>query len=263
MLIKWKRRYKLECSIMNELEPTLRQNNQERAEKLDNEWFEDFIKNGKIEPPLLLSGEKKYRAAQKEAFLAGEIENPSLDYPEFDLDDLAKREGNLRELKRQVRLSVDDTDEAAFVESREARVVRQAYLWRINESIASIGLLRAAAEGEKRDFRGVYEIMEKYFYLSNLLKDQDSEKAREKAQTSAWKRCVRTFRGSDCKTPGVCFTKDIAYREGQIGVWQVVADSPDEVRRFSIGKYDPANDRHIWILDQLGITDDDLEKLEK
>jgi hypothetical protein len=470
---------------MNELEPTFEQNYQGRSENLDRQWFEDFSENGKIEPPLLLSGEKQHRDQQKEFFLSGKINNPVLDYPELDLKDLAEKEDNLRELKKKVRLSVDDSDEAAFVDSREARVVRQAYLWRINESIATLGMLRAAAEGdmrrferynkfiygepseeifnytvseirdkaenaldtddqqvvlaakdlleaipdakefeivgnpskeefevaknatleefseileiipregelttsdirqvfqevldkrnidsyrveidedsdrtgllvshekqaifvpagkilkgediqkkvvhesthvfrrvegersrlqllslgldrfikgeegitglreqsladefeeysgltgqlaiglargldgEKRDFRGVYEIMEKYFYLSNLLKDQDPEKAKEKAKNSAYKHCVRTFRGSDCKTPGVCYTKDVAYREGQIGVWQVVADSPDEIRRFSIGKYDPANKRHIWILDQLGITDDDLEELEK
>lgn len=32
--------------------------------------------------------------------------------------------------------------------------------------------------------------------------------------------------------------------------------------RFNIGKYDPANDRHIWILEQLNITDKDLLELE-
>lgn len=29
-----------------------------------------------------------------------------------------------------------------------------------------------------------------------------------------------------------------------------------------VGKYDPTNPCHIWILDQLGITDGDLERLK-
>lgn len=30
-----------------------------------------------------------------------------------------------------------------------------------------------------------------------------------------------------------------------------------------IGKYDPGNSRHIWIIEQLGISENDLESLEK
>jgi hypothetical protein len=56
-------------------------------------------------------------------------------------------------------------------------------------------------------------------------------------------------------------TRDIVYREGNIGVWRVVKNNPEEERRFSVGKYDPANPRHIWILEQLGISDEDLDNL--
>jgi len=397
----------------------------ERAQKLDSDFFKDFETVGLVEAHAYLDGDKKIRAQQQTAFLSGEIENPDLDYPKIDLDKFTSREKKLRELKKKVRLSVDDSNEAAFIESREARVVRQAYLWRINESIATIGMLRAAQEGDMRRFEkynhfiygepsveifdytlsGVRETAEQALesedeniitaakdLLSSLpepseeveisepsqedfktakkaTKDEfsdviksvpeskdfqaidikqvfvnalddmsvdtfevviDKESSRSglavmqedrqvvipegrqlsedkmksllvheigthvlrrelgqrsrlellslgldryekgeegvakiREQTLADEFCVRTFRGSDCQTPGACYTKDIAYREGQIGVWQVVADSPEEVRRFSVGKYDPANDRHVWILDQLGITDDDLEELEK
>jgi hypothetical protein len=30
-----------------------------------------------------------------------------------------------------------------------------------------------------------------------------------------------------------------------------------------VGRYDPTNSRHIWILDQLNITKEDFDNLEK
>jgi len=123
--------------------------------------------------------------------------------------------------------------------------------------------LAIGVDGKPRDFREVYTIMEKYFYLNALSAGKISEEALKSAQTSAWNRTVRTFRGTDCKTKGVCFTKDIVYREGNIGVWKVASNNPEEIVRFSVGKYDPANCRHIWILDQLGFSETDLEELRK
>lgn len=120
--------------------------------------------------------------------------------------------------------------------------------------------LAIGMDGKKRDFRKVYEILKDYYFVNS--KKEESE-AMAQAENSAWNRCVRTFRGTSCGSPGVCLTRDIVYREGNIGVWNVVKNSPEEVRRFTVGKYDPSNHRHIWILEQLGITDDDLEKLNK
>lgn len=113
--------------------------------------------------------------------------------------------------------------------------------------------------GEPLDFRGTYEVLNKYFYLNSLLKGKDSESAKSSAQNTAWNNAIRIFMGTDYKTPGVCYTKDIAYREGSIGVWDVIRKNPEEMHRFSVGKYDPANTRHIWILSQLGISDEDLQ----
>lgn len=126
----------------------------------------------------------------------------------------------------------------------------------------AIGLAKGL-DGQPRDFRGVYEIMEKYFYLEKLVSGKNSADALAAAQRNAWKRCVRTFRGTNCATRGVCLEKDIIYREGNIGVWAVIRENPEELLRFRIGKYDPANPRHIWILNQLGISDNDLEELSQ
>lgn len=118
-------------------------------------------------------------------------------------------------------------------------------------------------DSKPRDFKQVYEIMKKYFLLKRLVRREDLATAEKEAQTRAWNRCVRTFRGTNCATPGTCFTKDIIYRQGNIGIWEVVRKHPEEMQRFSVGKYDPANPRHIFILEQLGITEEDLTSLEK
>ncbi len=121
----------------------------------------------------------------------------------------------------------------------------------------------AGLDGKRRDFRETFEIMKKYYLFSSLCSGEKYEEAEKYAKLAAWDRCVRTFRGTDCKTPGVCFTKDIIYRQGNINIWNVIKNNPEEIKRFSIGKYDPANPRHIWILDQLEITEKDLQDIEK
>lgn len=120
--------------------------------------------------------------------------------------------------------------------------------------------LAIGLDGKKRTFREVFEILNNFYFISSK---KEKAEALKSASNSAWDSCIRTFRGTTCKTPGACFTKDIVYREGNIGIWNVVKNNPEEIRRFSIGKYDPANPRHIWILEQLNITEADLENIEK
>jgi len=115
--------------------------------------------------------------------------------------------------------------------------------------------LALGMDGKKRDFRDVFNVLTDYYVVKG--------ETYPKAQNKAWSRCVRTFRGTTGSTPGACFTKDLSYRENNIGVWNLVKQNSPEVRRFMIGKYDPTNARHIWILDQLNITEKDLHHLEK
>lgn len=118
-------------------------------------------------------------------------------------------------------------------------------------------------DGTPRDFRQVFELMRDYFYLMHRSKDTTHEEALAKAVEASWKRCVRTFRGTDCKTPGACYTKDMLYREGNIHAWDLVGKDDDAFLKFSMGKWDPSNERHVWILSQLGITDSNLEEVGK
>ncbi len=118
--------------------------------------------------------------------------------------------------------------------------------------------LARGIDGKKRNFREVFNILRDFYFLNTKGKKEDWNKC----EKLAWNRCVRTFRGTTCKIRGACFTRDIVYREGNIGIWNLIKDDSSEARRFMIGKYDPTNPRHIWILDQLEITDDDLKELE-
>lgn len=117
--------------------------------------------------------------------------------------------------------------------------------------------LATGADGKPRTFRQTFEIMEKVFAFTMTRDGKSAATVKEKARESAYNRCVRTFRGTDGQHAGYAFTKDMVYREGNIRVWDVIGKNPGEVMRFSVGKYDPSNEKHVWILDQLGITDEE------
>ncbi|MFZ1626557.1 MAG: tyrosine/phenylalanine carboxypeptidase domain-containing protein [Candidatus Moraniibacteriota bacterium] len=123
--------------------------------------------------------------------------------------------------------------------------------------------LASGLDGHPRDFRETYDILFRYYLIKNLARGTDAPEAQKKAANTAWGRAVRTFRGTDSKTPGACFTKDIIYREGNIAVWETLHRKEPEMQRWNIGKYDPSNPRHLWVLDELGITDADLSTLQK
>lgn len=123
--------------------------------------------------------------------------------------------------------------------------------------------LASGLDGQPRDFRQTYDILFRYYLIKNLARGVSRDEAEKKASNSSWARSVRTFRGTDSQTPGACFTKDIIYREGNIAVWETLNRKAPEMHRWNIGKYDPSNPRHVWVLDELGITDTDLARLKK
>ncbi len=123
--------------------------------------------------------------------------------------------------------------------------------------------LASGLDGHPRDFRQTYDFLFHYYRIKNLARGVSRDDAEKKASHSAWIRSVRTFRGTDSQTPGTCFTKDIIYREGNIAVWETLNRKEPEMHRWNVGKYDPSNPRHIWVLDELGITDADIEKLDR
>jgi hypothetical protein len=124
------------------------------------------------------------------------------------------------------------------------------------EGMLAIGLAYGL-DGKPRDFRQVFEIMKKYFELDQYEPYTPGGEVKSPAEF-AWDRCLRTFKGTTCDEPGVCFPKDIIYQQGNVGVWQLMGSNPDEMLRFQVGKYDPTNSRHLQVLETFGITDNDL-----
>jgi hypothetical protein len=109
-------------------------------------------------------------------------------------------------------------------------------------------------DGTKRDFRQLFEVIKHYCLIKHLSSESnDLSKAQEKSYEEAWKVCIRTFRGTDCKTPGICWTKNLAYRIGNIKLWHLIMENSKEIDRIDIGKYDPTNLRHVDILNKLNI----------
>lgn len=111
-------------------------------------------------------------------------------------------------------------------------------------------------DGTPRNFRETFTIVRDY-YLATLKPGDDLG---SRADTDAWKDCVRIFRGTTGQTPGAVFTKDLAYL-GNRDIWQLVSTDSDVVMTFSIGKFDSTNTEHVAALVQLGILDEDLVTL--
>lgn len=113
--------------------------NFESQEKLDARWygrfeavnFEDYEK---------LTGNKSVREKAKADFLSGEIENPTLDYPELESFDLDEREAELLSLKEDV------------LELEQNEAVKKIYRTKINELLATLRMLRATKNGDDRKF---------------------------------------------------------------------------------------------------------------
>lgn len=122
--------------------------------------------------------------------------------------------------------------------------------------LLSIALAKGLG-GNELDFRGTHTIMTDYRLLSSKKEGITSEQA----SATAYEDCVRIFRGSTCKTPGAVYPKDMAYF-GNRAIWTLVSKDSDVVEKFSVGKFDPNNGEHIALLTQLGILDNDLDRLE-
>lgn len=114
---------------------------------VDKKWFERIGSSSFFQAYELLTGDKAFREQQKEKFLAGEIDNPKLDYPKISLEKLDEIESNLRSLKKEIKVS------------EENQIVRQTYIWRINEKLAEVGLLRVVAAGNMRNFKRYTEFI--------------------------------------------------------------------------------------------------------
>ena len=117
-------------------EPANPTTEQQPHRQLDTDWYLRFVTAGSFAAYEYLDGDKAYREGQRQQFEAGNIENPSLDYPKVDTAVLDTREAELLQLKQDMPSS--ETNET----------VRQTYRWKINEKVAELRMLKTTREME-------------------------------------------------------------------------------------------------------------------
>lgn len=106
-------------------------------------------------------------------------------------------------------------------------------------------------DGHARDFRELFVVMRDYYLLTLT----QSDEVFDRAQEAAWDVCLRLFRGTTGQQAGYCFTRDINYLEGNIGIWKLLTDQPEWNDYVSLGKYDPLNQSHVEALRALEILE--------
>ncbi len=112
------------------------------------------------------------------------------------------------------------------------------------DTYIGIGLASGLYEGRPRSFREVFNFFKEYFRMIN--------KSESEIDNLAWKKTLRLFRGTTGKT-GACFTRGTIYFEGFVKIKEMIEVGHPEVDRFLVGKYDPTNEFHISILDELRV----------
>jgi hypothetical protein len=105
----------------------------------------------------------------------------------------------------------------------------------------ALGYDRPETDGQPngRDFRQTYEALWRHLALQQS--DQDiTEKEIMTAKIDAFKTCIRIFRGTSGKEPGLIFTKDLSYFRGQEQVWSELKDvkTLQELDHYLMGKLD-------------------------
>lgn len=120
----------------------------------------------------------------------------------------------------------------------------------------SVGLA-LGLDGTPRTFRELFDLLKSYFVARTICGDSfdpsDVDVLLERAISYAWSRSLRTCRGTTGMTPGIAFTRDIVYREGNIRIWDLVRIDPSWTQYFSLGKFDPTNAQHVRMLSELEI----------
>lgn len=115
--------------------------------------------------------------------------------------------------------------------------------------------LALGLDGFTRDFRDTFSILQAYYAMEKS-KKMSYEEAMIEATTSAFNRCIRTFRGTTCSTKGACFTKDKIYATGNYEIWQwltTMYQQGDSLPDIFAGKYNPANPKHLAAARELGL----------
>lgn len=109
--------------------------------------------------------------------------------------------------------------------------------------------LALGLDRQPRDFRSVFTLMLAYYRLT----DSSGTRTQESLIQQTWSVCHRIFRGTTGQSVGAVFTRDIAYLEGNLLMWDYIIAHPERYEALLLGKFDPLNDRHVKSLQTLDI----------
>ncbi len=136
-------------------------------------------------------------------------------------------------------------------EEAVAIALEDAYQGKFDDHGENYYLIAGLAYGldnhEPRNFRETYEVMWRMLVLQAAkgVADVTDEQVVE-AQSSAFTSCMRLFRGTDTRQPGVVYLKDLAYFKGQELAWQALKDvhTQEDFDLIFAGKLDLTRSDH-------------------
>lgn len=137
-----------------------------------------------------------------------------------------------------------------YIDSEEglAMVMQQARNGEYKEAGHALYLTASIAHIEGKDFRDTFEVMWRIAALSGLKSGAEmTDEVVEKARDSAYRQCMRIFRGTD----DIPWLKDIQYYTGAQSVWRYLdANCGDEqaLRLMLMGKTNVNNPDHLRTL---------------
>ena len=111
-----------------------------RQSFIDQKWFQPFRKEAGFSFTDYFIGDKKRRAKEQKRFLAGDVENPELDYPLLETFAIEKRETNLLALREEILLSEPHP------------LIQEAYKRVIDERLSHLRMLKATRDRDDRAF---------------------------------------------------------------------------------------------------------------
>jgi hypothetical protein len=107
----------------------------------------------------------------------------------------------------------------------------------ISTSFLAVGLA-LGMDGTKRDFRDLYEILIRYYQILNTTRQKEIN-----IKNQAWSRSIKTYMGTDYKTPGVCFLRTKGYLEKELYTRQYLLKNQDSFEFIMNNKYDYLNNQ--------------------
>lgn len=111
----------------------------------------------------------------------------------------------------------------------------------------ALGLALGDIDGIKRDFSQTFDSLQQYLYARYCLRF-DAEKALNLSSKSAWRLCVKIFKGGNPSIPGCCLRKEKLYREGNKAMWNLFLNKSDIFGLWQYGKFNLLDEEQVLLV---------------